>query len=123
VLGTGLGSVEHAHRLRQWSDHVILFAHTAAISDGERATLQARGVATVDGTVERARRRRRPPAGHPARRRPHRRPRGAVHSPALRAQEITAAGEGSALAIAINAQLVQAHVAGAGEPLAAVHAS
>jgi thioredoxin reductase len=53
VLGTGPGSVEHAHLLRQWSDDVILFTHTAALTDEERATLQARAIAVVDGMVER----------------------------------------------------------------------
>ena len=53
VLGTGPGSVEHAHLLRQWSDDVILFTHTSAVSQGERTTLDARGIAVVDGSVER----------------------------------------------------------------------
>jgi thioredoxin reductase len=53
VLGTGRGSVEHAHLLRQWSDDVMLFTHTCAVAPGERATLDARGIAVVDGTVER----------------------------------------------------------------------
>jgi thioredoxin reductase len=48
-----LGSVEHAHLLRQWSDDVTLFTHTADITAEERTTLQARGIAVVDGTVER----------------------------------------------------------------------
>jgi thioredoxin reductase len=48
-----LASVEHAHLLRQWTDDVILFTHTAAVTTEERATLQARGIAVVDGTVER----------------------------------------------------------------------
>ncbi len=53
VLGTGPGSVEHAHLLRQWSGDVILFTHTAAVTPAERATLGARGIAVVDGSVER----------------------------------------------------------------------
>jgi thioredoxin reductase len=53
VLGTGPGSVEHAHLLRQWTDDVILFTHTAAVTVEERTTLNARGIAVVDGTVER----------------------------------------------------------------------
>jgi thioredoxin reductase len=53
VLGTGPGSVEHAHLLRQWTDDVILFPHTHPITAEERATLHARGIAVVDGTVER----------------------------------------------------------------------
>jgi len=53
VLGTGPGSVEHAHLLRQWSDDVILFTHTMSVTDHELATLAARGIAVVDGAVER----------------------------------------------------------------------
>ena len=53
VLGSGPGSVEHAHLLRQWSDDVMLFTHTYTGAPGERATLDARGIAVVDGTVER----------------------------------------------------------------------
>jgi len=53
VLGTGPGSVEHAHLLRQWTDDVILFRHETAVSDGERAKLGARGIAVLDGLVER----------------------------------------------------------------------
>jgi thioredoxin reductase len=53
VLGTGPGSVEHAHLLRQWTDDLILFTHTAAVTPRERATLHARGIAVVDGLVER----------------------------------------------------------------------
>jgi thioredoxin reductase len=53
VLATGPGSVEHAHLLRQWTDDVILFTHTTAVTAEERATLHARGIAIVDGTVER----------------------------------------------------------------------
>jgi thioredoxin reductase len=53
VLATGPGSVEHAHLLRQWTDDVVLFTHTHAITDDERATLDARGIAVVDGAVER----------------------------------------------------------------------
>jgi thioredoxin reductase len=53
VLATGPQSVEHAHLLRQWTDDVLLFAHTHSVSPAERATLDARGIAVVDGTVER----------------------------------------------------------------------
>jgi thioredoxin reductase len=53
VLGTGPGSVEHAHLLRQWTDDVILFTHTHPVTAEEHATLDARGIAVVDGTVER----------------------------------------------------------------------
>jgi thioredoxin reductase len=53
VLGTGPGSVEYAYLIRQWTDDVILFTHSLAVTDGERATLAARGIAVVDGSVER----------------------------------------------------------------------
>jgi thioredoxin reductase len=53
VLATGPGSVEHAHLLRQWSDDVILFTHTNRLTARERTTLDARGIAVVDGAVER----------------------------------------------------------------------
>ena len=53
VLGIGPGSVEHAHLLRQWSDDVIFFAHTYALDSSERATFEARGIAVVEGRVER----------------------------------------------------------------------
>jgi thioredoxin reductase len=51
VLGTGPGSVDHALLLRQWSDDVVLFAHTYPLTAGERAALDARGVAVVGGLV------------------------------------------------------------------------
>ena len=38
VLGTGPGSVEHAHLLRQWSDDVMLFTHTHAVAADERSS-------------------------------------------------------------------------------------
>jgi thioredoxin reductase len=53
VLGTGPESVQHAHLLRQWTDDVILFTHTHPVTAKERATLDARGIAVVDGAVER----------------------------------------------------------------------
>jgi hypothetical protein len=53
VLATGSGSVAHAHLLRQWSDDVILFAHDQRVTAEERATLEARGIAVIDGVVER----------------------------------------------------------------------
>jgi thioredoxin reductase len=53
VLATGAGSVAHAHLLRQWTDDVILFTNRQAITDHERATLDARGIAIVDGPVAR----------------------------------------------------------------------
>jgi thioredoxin reductase len=53
VLVTGPGSVDHAHLLRQWTDDLVLFTHTHAITDREHATLDARGIAIVHGSVER----------------------------------------------------------------------
>jgi thioredoxin reductase len=53
VLATGPGSVQHAHLLRQWTDDVVLFTHTHPLTVEERATLDARGIAVVDGAVER----------------------------------------------------------------------
>jgi thioredoxin reductase len=53
VLATGPGSVEYAHLLRQWTDDLIFFTHTQAITDAERATLAARDIGVVDGPVER----------------------------------------------------------------------
>jgi thioredoxin reductase len=162
VLGTGPGSVEHAHLLRQWSDDVILFTHEAVVTPAECATLAARGIAVVDGTVERlvvADDRLRAVQlsdGRTVERdalfiRPALRahadapaallgceplPDGLVRTDAdgrtsvpgvwaagnaanPRAQVITAAGEGSAVAIAINTALVQADIAQAGQELAA----
>jgi thioredoxin reductase len=51
VLGTGPGSVDHAHLLRQWSDDVVFFAHTHPPTADERAALAARGIEVVDGLV------------------------------------------------------------------------
>ncbi|MFC5151722.1 NAD(P)/FAD-dependent oxidoreductase [Streptomyces amakusaensis] len=53
VLGGRPGAVEQALLVRQWSPDVILFAHTAAVTDEERERLDARGVRTVEGPVER----------------------------------------------------------------------
>ena len=53
VLATGPGSVDYAHLLRQWTDDLILFTHTRAADERERAALEARGIAVVDGTVAR----------------------------------------------------------------------
>ena len=147
------GSVEHAHLLRQWSDDVVLFTHTYAVTEPSAPALHARGIGVVDGVVERlvvattacsgvssttaatvprdalfmrpALRARATPArraGLRARRgglRPRRRRRpdqrarrlGAGNAANPRAQVITAAGEGSAVAIAINADLVQEDIA------------
>ena len=53
VLATGDGSVQHAHLLRQWSEDVVFFTHTQTISADDRAQLEARGVAVIDGRVVR----------------------------------------------------------------------
>ncbi len=53
VLGTGQGSVEYAHLIRQWSDDVVFFTHALAVTVDERAGLVARGVDVVDGRVAR----------------------------------------------------------------------
>jgi thioredoxin reductase len=153
VLGTGPGSVDHAHLLRQWSEDVVYFAHTFPVSAGERAGLEARSVEVVDGLVARlvvvddrlhavqlADGREVPRAAVFIR--PALRPRaegligplgcevdeggfvrvdstGRTSVPGVwaagnacnpRAQVITAAGEGSAAAIAINADLVEEDV-------------
>ena len=53
VLGSGPGSVDYAQLLRQWSDDVILFANSHAVSTDERAALGARGITVIDGIVSR----------------------------------------------------------------------
>ena len=156
VLGTGPGSVEHAHLLRQWTDDVTLFTHTTTVTDAERAALAARDITVIDGTVERLviaddRLQAVQLAGgrtvarqaifiRPALRANLDNPAvllgcelredGLVHTgsdgrtsvPGVwaagnatnpRAQVITAAGEGSAVAIAINSELVGADIAAA----------
>src|SRR5690348_11095734 len=55
VLGTGPGSVDHAHLLRQWSDDVVFFPHTHGIAAGERAALDASGIDVIAGRVARLR--------------------------------------------------------------------
>ena len=51
VLGTHPGSVAHAQLVRQWSDDVVFFAHTHALTATECVQLQARGVEVVTGEV------------------------------------------------------------------------
>ena len=51
VLGTSIRSVEHAHLIRQWSDDLIFFTHSHALTEAEREQLVARGIRVVDGTV------------------------------------------------------------------------
>ncbi len=166
VLGTGAGSVEHAHLLRQWTDDVILFAHTAGVTAGERGALHARGIAVVDGTVEdlvvtddRLQAVRLADGRTVARRALFVRPALRAHADGIaaalgcdlqgdglvradagggtsvpgvwtagnasnpRAQVITAAGEGSAVAIAINTELVADEVDTAIQQVAAATAA
>jgi thioredoxin reductase len=155
VLVTGPGSVEYAQLIRQWSDDVVLFTDTHAVTDAERTALDARGIAIVDGRVERlvvaddrlravqlADGRTVPRAAVFIRPSLHAHPDspaaalgcelvagglvrvdadGRTSVPGVwaagnaanpRAQVITAAGEGSAVAIAINTELVADDVAG-----------
>ena len=151
VLGTGPDSVTHAHLLRGWSDDVVLLhPHPVRHSRANGRRLDARGIAVVDGAVERLvvtedrlRAVQLADGRVVARDAVFIRPGGAraPHGPAAalgcellagglvrtdaegrtsvpgvwaagnatnpRAQVITAAGEGSAVAIAINTQLVQ----------------
>ncbi len=51
VVGTGPGSVDHAHLLRQWSDDVVFFTHTYSLTATERDLLESRGIEVVDGRV------------------------------------------------------------------------
>ena len=51
VIGTGPGSVDHAHLLRQWSDDVMFFTHTYPVTAAEREVLDARGIQVIDGKV------------------------------------------------------------------------
>jgi thioredoxin reductase len=156
VLGTGPGSVEYAHLLRRWTSDVTLFTHTATAGEAERASLAARGIAVVDGIVERLvieddrlqgvqltggrtvareaifiRPALRANLDNPAvllgcelreDGLVHTGPDGRSSVPGVwaagnatnpRAQVITAAGEGSAVAIAINTELVRADIAAA----------
>jgi thioredoxin reductase len=153
VLATGPGSAAHAQLLRQWTDDVILFTHKGGVTAEERAALDARAIAVVDGVVKRlvvrddrlhaiqlADGRAVPRAAlfiRPALRAHSNGPAvslgcdlladglvwtdadGRTSVPGVwaagnasnpRAQVITAAGEGSAVAIAINTDLVQEDV-------------
>jgi thioredoxin reductase len=53
VLGTHPGTAMHAQLVRQWSDDVVFFTHTADVTEHERAQFAARGIRTVDGEVVR----------------------------------------------------------------------
>ena len=51
VLGTDPGSVDHAQLLRQWSDDIVFFSDSHALTGEQRAALDARGIAVIEGTV------------------------------------------------------------------------
>jgi thioredoxin reductase len=51
VLGTVTGSVQHALLVRQWSEDVVFFVHTYALSPHEQDELEARGVRVERGEV------------------------------------------------------------------------
>lgn len=51
VLWNGPGTVEYAQIVRQWSDQVVLFAPTEALSPSQRTALTARAIGIVEGTV------------------------------------------------------------------------
>jgi thioredoxin reductase len=51
VLNTGPGAVQHAQLIRQWTDDLVFFTHTAPITTAERVQLQARGIQIVHGEV------------------------------------------------------------------------
>jgi thioredoxin reductase len=53
VLGTAPGSADHALLLRQWSDDVVYFTHTADTTPDERSALARHDIRVVDGTVSR----------------------------------------------------------------------
>jgi thioredoxin reductase len=53
ILGTGPGAVQHAQLIRQWSEDVVFFTHTYALTSTERVQLQARGIQIVRGEVSR----------------------------------------------------------------------
>jgi thioredoxin reductase len=53
VLGTQPGSAHHAQLVRQWSDDVVFFDHSADLTSVERVQLAARGIRVVSGAVAR----------------------------------------------------------------------
>ncbi|MFI7419338.1 NAD(P)/FAD-dependent oxidoreductase [Nonomuraea sp. NPDC049684] len=52
VLGTHPGAVHQALLLRQWSDDVVLLAHTLDLTPEDRDRLEARGVRVVEGPID-----------------------------------------------------------------------
>jgi thioredoxin reductase len=53
VLGSHPFAVQHAALIRQWSDDVVFFMHTMAITGDDRRSLEARGIGIVEGEVAR----------------------------------------------------------------------
>lgn len=53
VLGTHPLAAEHAQLVRQWSDDVVFFTHTAELQAADREGLEARGMQIVDGEIAR----------------------------------------------------------------------
>ena len=51
VIGTGPGSIDHAHLLRQWSDDVMFFTHTYPVTATEREVLEARVIQVINGQI------------------------------------------------------------------------
>jgi thioredoxin reductase len=51
VLATGIGSVEHAELIRQWSSDLVFFTYTHDLTDDERERLAALRIRIVDGEV------------------------------------------------------------------------
>jgi thioredoxin reductase len=51
VLGGTPNAVEHVLLVRQWSDDVVYFPHTDALSAADAERLAARGIGVVPGTV------------------------------------------------------------------------
>ena len=53
VLGGTIEAVQHAQLIRQWSSDVVLFPHTDTVTAHQREQLAARGIAVVEGAVQR----------------------------------------------------------------------
>jgi len=51
VLATGVGSVEHAELIHQWSTDLVFFTHTYELTGDERVRLAALGIRVVEGKV------------------------------------------------------------------------
>jgi thioredoxin reductase len=52
VLGGSPHAVRYAQIVRQWSDDVVYFASTTALTDTERRELEARSIVVVEGSVK-----------------------------------------------------------------------